>query len=363
MNRVPLSDQPRRGEIETFTIKVAIVFAFAIGIGVLWLARNILILIFVAAMLAAGIAPAVRRIQIMGRYWLKRKIPRGAAVLIVYLPVVIGVLVLALMLLPRLADDGRALMVRLPPLIDQNILTPLEKYVPMDAVREQLRGGVSVPRSSMVIYVRSAGKALGSIVAILVMIAYMLVDAERLRNLMLLVYPPEVRGERRRTLRRMARRMTSWLSAQLLLSGIIGGATFVGFIILGVPYSAALAILAGVCEVVPVLGPTLAAVPALAVALLQSKTQFWCVLVFIVLLQKIENLFIVPKVMSRKVAISPLAVLISFMIGASLFGAIGAIMAMPVAAIVQVTFEEAFVARRERRQNAERSGTLLRRVD
>jgi predicted PurR-regulated permease PerM len=360
---VALPSQQRRGEIETFAIKVAIVCAFGIALTVLWLARHILVLIFVAAMLAAGIAPAVRRIQILGRYWFKRKIPRGAAVLIVYLPVVIGVLLLALMLLPRVASDGRELMTRLPPLIDQNILKPLEKYVPMDAVREQMRGGVSVPRSSVVVYVRSAGKALGSIVAILVMIAYMLVDAERLRNLMLLVYPPEVRGDRRQTLKRMGRRMTSWLSAQLLLSGIIGGATFVGFVILGIPYSVPLAILAGVGEVVPVLGPTLGAIPALALALLQSKTQFWCVLVFIVLLQKIENLFIVPRVMSRKVSISPLAVLIAFMIGASLFGAIGAIMAMPVAAIVQVTFEEAFVARRERRLNSGRSGTLLRRVD
>ena len=67
--------------------------------------------------------------------------------------------------------------------------------------------------------------------------------------------------------------------------------------------------------------------------------------------------------MSKKVSISPLAVFIAFMIGASLLGIVGAIMAIPVAAIVQVAFDEAFVARRERRQDLERAGTLLRKAD
>jgi predicted PurR-regulated permease PerM len=80
-------------------------------------------------------------------------------------------------------------------------------------------------------------------------------------------------------------------------------------------------------------------------------------------LQKVENYFIVPRVMAKKVSISPLAVFIAFMIGASLLGIAGAIMAIPIAAIVQVAFEEVFVSRRERRQDVDRAGTLLRKAD
>jgi predicted PurR-regulated permease PerM len=80
----------------------------------------------------------------------------------------------------------------------------------------------------------------------------------------------------------------------------------------------------------------------------------------VLVLQKLENLFIAPRVMSRKVSISPLAIFIAFMIGASLLGIVGAILAVPVAAMFQVAFEEAFVARRERRQDVERAGTLRR---
>ena len=80
-----------------------------------------------------------------------------------------------------------------------------------------------------------------------------------------------------------------------------------------------------------------------------------------VVFQKLENLFVAPRVMARKVNVSPLTVFIAFMIGASLLGILGAIMAIPVAAIVQVAFDEAFVAHRERRHDSARAGSLLNR--
>lgn len=352
-----------RSELELFAKKVLIVAAAIVLMALLWFARDVLLLVFIAAALAAGIAPAVRRVRLFWRYRFRRKLSRGAAVVIVYLPLVIGVVVLALLIVPRLISDSTELGERLPALIDQNILEPLGRYVPVGPIREQLAHGVAVPRARVFAFMRNAATVVASLFAVMFMIAYMLIDAERLRNLFLLVYPPEVRGERRRTLMRVAKRMSSWLSAQLLLSTIIGIATFVGLVVLRIPYALPLAILAAVGELIPVIGPTVGAIPVLAIALLQSPWQFWSYLAFAVLLQKAENLFIVPRVMASKVSISPLAVFIAFMIGASLLGIIGAIMAIPIAAIAQVAFDEAFVARRERRMDSERAGTLLRKAD
>ena len=152
-----------------------------------------------------------------------------------------------------------------------------------------------------------------------------------------------------------------WLSGQLILSGIIGVATFIGLLILRVPYALPLAIFATFGEMVPVIGPIIGAVPALAIATLQSRWQFWSVLLMAILFQKLENFFIAPHVMSRKVEISPLAVFIAFMLGAAVLGIIGALMAIPIAAIAQVAFEEVFVARRERRHDIARAGTLTKR--
>ncbi len=352
-----------RSELELFTKKVLIVAATVGVAAVLWFARDIVLLIFIAAALAAGIAPAVRRVRLFWRYQFRRKLSRGAAVMIVYMPLVIGAVVLTLLLIPRLSADTSELGARLPVLIDENILKPLERFVPLGSVREQLRDGIELPRSRVFAFMRNAATAVASTLAVLFMIAYMLIDADRLRNLLLLTVPPEVRGRRRRVLMRVGTRMSSWLSGQLLLSMIIGIATFIGLMAMRIPYALPLAILAAIGELIPMIGPTVGAIPVLCVALLQSPWQFWSYLVFAILLQKAENLFIVPRVMAKKISISPLTVFIAFMLGASLLGLVGAIMAIPVAAVAQVAFDEVFVARRERRQDQERAGTLLRKAE
>lgn len=363
LSRFPRPADGGPSELELFTRKVLIFLGILAAAVLLWTARGALLLVFIAAVLAAGISPTVRAVRTRWRYVFRKKLSRGAAVMIVYLPFLVAVLLIGLIIVPRFIADTRELGAKLPSLIEENILKPMERYVPVGVIREELADGVELPRSRVFMYMRNAAAAFASVIAVLFMVAYMLIDAERLRNLFLLIYPPNVRGVRRRTLLRMGKRMSSWLSGQLLLSAIIGVTTFVGLIALRVPYALPLAIIAAVGELIPVIGPTLGAVPALAIALLHSRWQFWAVLVFAVLLQKIENLFIVPRVMSRKVSISPLAIFIAFLIGASLLGAIGAILAVPVAAIVQVAFEEAFVRPRERRLDVERPGTLLRKAD
>jgi len=351
-----------KDDLVLFTKKVAVVTAFILVAALLWVVRDILILIFIAAVLAAGIAPAVHRVRILGRFWFHRNIQRGTAVMIVYLPFLAIVVTILGVVVPLVISDWRELGAQLPALIETNILQPIEKYISMQPVRDALQEGIGTNRS-LFGYVRGAAMAIGATIAVLFMIAYMLIDAHRLRNLILLAYPAEVRGDHRRTLNRMGRKMSSWLAGQLILAAIIGGATFVALLLLRIPYALPLALLAAVGEMVPVLGPILGALPALAIAVLQSPWQFWAVLAFAILLQKFENLFIAPRVMSKKVKVSPLAVIIAFMIGASFLGIVGAIMAIPVVAILQVTVSEAFVAARERRLDVDRAGTLLRRVD
>jgi predicted PurR-regulated permease PerM len=350
-----------RGELETFARKTAIVLAFLAGVALLFAVRHVLILVFIAAVLAAGIAPAVHRVRVIGRHWLHRNMPRGTAVMVVYFPFLILVVLLAVILVPRLIIDAHALSAQLPELLEHNVFTPLEHYVPMGGVRQFIHGGVRVPRSSLFIYARTAASAIASFVAVLFMVVYMLIDVHRLRNMILLLYPANVRGERRRQMTRIGVRMSRWLSGQLVLCAVMGLATFIGLVLLRIPYPLPLALLAALGELVPVIGPILSAIPAMAIALLHSRWQFWSVLAMALLFQKLENFFVAPRVMARKLDISPLAVFIAFMAGGSLFGIAGAIMAIPVAAIVQVAFDEIFVARRERRRDFTRAGTLMRR--
>ncbi|HSP36110.1 MAG TPA: AI-2E family transporter [Thermoanaerobaculia bacterium] len=356
-------DERRASEMETFAKKVGIIAAFAAVIALLWFVREVLLLIFIAAALAAGIAPAVHRVRVYGRFYLHRNINRGTAVMLVYFPFLAAMVTLLLLLVPRLMADWQMLSAQMPVLIDRNILQPLERFVSMKPVRDALHQGISVQRSTVLVYVKHVATAVASVVAVFFMVAYMLIDATRLRNLILLFYPAEVRGDKRAMLNRMARRMTSWLAGQMILAAIVGVATFFFLLFLRLPYALPLAILAMFGEMVPIIGPIVGTAPSLAIALLYSKWQFWSMLAFALLLQKFENLFIAPRVMSNKVHVSPLAIFIAFMIGGSLLGIVGALLAVPCAAIIQVAFDEAFVSRRERRQDVDRAGTLLRRVD
>ena len=355
--------EERYHELETFAKKMGIALSMLIVLTLFWMVRDILILVLVAAVLAAGISPAVYRVRVLSRHWFRHKMNRGSAVMLVYFPFLATVVALLLILVPRLMEDWSQLSAQLPGLIEANILRPLEHYISVQPVRDAMRNGITIERSTMIGYARSVVTMVASVVAVFFMVAYMLIDAPRLRNLILLFYPAEKRGEKQRMLHRMSRRMSSWLSGQMILAALMGVSTFVWLLVLRLPYALPLAILATFGEMVPVIGPILGTTPALMIAILHSRWQFWAMLIFALVAQKLENLFIAPRVMSRKVSISPLAIFIAFMMGAALLGIVGAILAVPVAAIVQVAFDEAFVSRRERRMDDTRSGRLLRRVD
>lgn len=347
-----------RGELELFTRKALIAAAVVVGILFLWSIRRVLILILIAGILAAGVSPAVHRVRVFARHYLGRRVPRGTAVVLVYVPFLLAAALFAIFGLPAIFSEGRDMAARLPVLIEQNILGPLAPYLPVDEIRKLFETGKE--DVDLFPWIRGAVNLVASIAIVLVLIVYMMVDAERLRNLFLLFYPARERGRRRKMVLRLSRRMSSWLAGQLLLAVIVGSATLVLLLALRIPYAFPLALVAAIGEMIPVVGPVVSAVPALFLALFLSPWQFWAVLAGAIVIQQVENYFLVPRIMGEKISVSPLAIFVAFLIGGSLLGIIGAILAIPVSAILQVTFEEAFVAQRERRQDPGRKGRLVR---
>jgi predicted PurR-regulated permease PerM len=349
----------RPNDLKTFARKLAIVLAF-VGLGILlWKIRHVLVVIYIAAVLAAGIAPVVRRVQVWTRIWTRRRIRRGTAVLIVYLPFLTVAIIVGALLIPRLLLETRSLFSELPALLEETVLQPLEAYIPIEEMRrmvtEQNREN-GIPIFNIVINTLTA---ITAIVSVIFMVAYMLIDGDRLRNMILLLFPAEQRAARSATIRRLSRRMSHWLGAQLILALIVGLATFVGLVALRIPYAIPLALLATIGEMIPVIGPILGAIPVLLIAITLSPWQFWGALALAILIQQAENYLLVPRLMGSRVSISPLAVFIAFLVGASLYGIVGALLAVPSAVIIQILFEEHFLLARERRQTRGRRGTVI----
>ncbi len=142
--------------------------------------------------------------------------------------------------------------------------------------------------------------------------------------------------------------MSAWLGGQLLLGTIIGTTSAIGLWALGIPFFYVLALISGIGELIPVVGPILAAIPALAIAATVSLKKVLFVLIFFFLQQQFENHFLVPKVMSRQVGVSPVTVIVALLIGGKLLGIVGAILAVPTAAILLVVASELLGERDER---------------
>ena len=177
-------------------------------------------------------------------------------------------------------------------------------------------------------------------VTILILSFYMLVDSQQTVRTFVRLFPRTERPRVEDACLRVTAKVSAWLGGQLLLAGIIGGSAALALWLFGVPYFYVLALIAGVGEMVPVVGPLLAAIPAVAVALTVSPALGLGVAVFFFLQQQFENHVLVPKIMSRQVGVSPVIVISALLIGGSLLGIVGAILAVPSAAILQVLFEE-----------------------
>jgi predicted PurR-regulated permease PerM len=156
-----------------------------------------------------------------------------------------------------------------------------------------------------------------------------------------------VRVENRARAKRIANDATikvgAWLGGQLLLGAIIGATATIGFWLIGVPYFYVLGLIAAIGEQVPVVGPIMAAVPAILLGWTVSPQTALIVAVYCWTQQFIENNFLVPRIMERQVGVSPVTIMVALLIGSSLLGLPGAILAVPTAAIVQVIVQELLV--------------------
>jgi predicted PurR-regulated permease PerM len=167
-----------------------------------------------------------------------------------------------------------------------------------------------------------------------------MVDGGGLVTVFVRLFPRDKRAQVESACRRVTNKVSAWLGGQLLLAGIIGSTAALGLFLMGVPFFYVLALIAGIGEMIPIVGPILSAVPAIAVALSVRPALALGVIVFFVAQQQLENHLLVPKIMQRQVGISPVFVIIALLIGGSLLGVIGAILAVPTAAILQVVFQE-----------------------
>jgi predicted PurR-regulated permease PerM len=313
----------------------------------LYLVRDTLLLIYVAGLIAVGISPLVDAIE-QQRVITRIRVPRWAAILSVYVVLFTVVVLFVMLMVPPLASQARDFVAVAPDLISrgqrwlvqQGILG--RELTIGEAVRQAPGGGSDAVGTVASAIWGFVGGVFG-VLTILIVAFYLLVDAEGIVRAMVRLFPRAERARVRDAFQRAAGKVSAWLAGQLLLGAIIGTTAAIGLWILGVPYFYVLALIAGIGELIPIVGPVLAAIPAIAVAFSVSPALALGVGLFFIVQQQVENHILVPKIMSRQVGISPVVVIMALLVGGSLLGIVGAILAVPTAAILQVLFQELLV--------------------
>ena len=178
------------------------------------------------------------------------------------------------------------------------------------------------------------------LVTVLILTFYLLVDSGSLHRFLIQLFPRRDRARVDAAARTITMKVSAWLGGQLVLAAIIGSTSALGLWLLGIPFFYVLALISAIGEMIPIVGPVLAAIPAIAVAGTVSLKKVLFVIVFFIVQQQIENHLLVPKVMERQVGVSAVTVIVALLIGGKLMGVAGAILAVPTAAILQVLLTE-----------------------
>ena len=323
-------------------LAVGVVIVLAV-VGLAVAARNVLVLMFIAVILASGLQPVIA--------WLRAhlSIGRGLAILLVYglfLAIVVG---MVLVIVPAAISQLDRTIASLPPFFERarawaSTLQPaaLARTVGalVNAAAAALKPPDGAPSTGQVVqFGLTLAETFTTVATLLTVVYFWLTEQARLQRYALAFVPQPRRRHARDVWNAAETRLGMWVRGQLILMSTLGIATGTAYTLLGVPSAILLGLLAALAEAIPIVGPFLGAVPAVLVAATISPQLALSVAAVYLVVQLVEGNVLVPLVMRNTTGISPFLVILSILIGGAAGGFVGALLAVPIAAAGEVLIE------------------------
>ncbi len=339
---MPASQDKITIEISSLTmIKVLIIILLVFF---LFFIRQIILLVFVSLILASAFDPWVDYMQ-------KHKMPRVVGVLIIYAIVFLVLGFATYSIIPPIAIEVSQLANDFP-VYWENINSSLQNFRAfstdhglndnisgsLKAVQDALSGGVFST-------IWSFFGGVVSFFIIMMITFYMTVDEQALKRMLRSTIPVKYQPYFTYIVNRMQEKIGLWLRGQLLLSFIIFILTLIVLTIAGVKYALVLALFAGITEIIPYIGPFIGLVPAVFIAFTQSPMLALIILIAYLIIQQLENNFIVPQVMKKAVGLNPIVTIVVMLVGFQIAGVLGVLLAIPVTTAAGVLFEDIFFSK------------------
>jgi predicted PurR-regulated permease PerM len=340
-----LSSPPHTWPFRRVVWATLVLVAVALSFGLLYRFYQVVLILYIAMLLGTAIRPAVAWLQ-------HRGLPRMAGVLLVYcllLALLVGFL---LLLFPLIVQQGITIAAAVPGYYQSlrawlgsspnTLMVRLGEFLPVTLPSLGL-GAQTGPQVAA-----SAGQALGYVtgaveivffaIVILLLTFHWTLDGPRTLQSWLLLLPQHKRESVSDLVTAMETTVGFYMAGQGVLCLVIGVLSLAAYLLIGLPNALVLALVAGVLEAVPMVGPLLGAIPAVVVALSIAPSQAVWVIIASVVIQQLENTLLVPRVMRKAVGVNPFVSLLALFAFGSLFGVAGALMAIPTAAMLQLLF-------------------------
>ena len=318
----------------------------ALGFWLLYQYDQVVLSVLIALVLGTVIRPVVT--------WLHRRgLPRFASTVLVYLLLLTLLAGFVLLLFPLIVEQGGMLAAAVPGYYQSlrawlvgypnQVLVRLGAFLPLAlpglASNQQTGQQMLAFAGQAVGYGATAANVIFMSTAILLLAFHWTLDGPRTIQSLLLLAPKEQRAGAGELIAAMSSKLNFYIAGQGVLCLTVAVMALAAYLLIGLPNALVLALVAGVMELIPLVGPLLGAIPAMAIALAIAPSKLIWVIVATLIIQQIENAVLVPRVMRKAVGVNPFISLLAIFAFGSLFGFAGALMAVPLAAIIQLLLD------------------------
>jgi predicted PurR-regulated permease PerM len=348
-----VTPDPRPVPYKTILATVGIVLATALLLLLIRATRQVLTWMVIAAFFAVALYPAVNWLESRARW-----IPRSLATLVVFLLLILGIAGIITAFVIPLAREAAQLAAQAPKLIGDaragrgpvgHLMERFHVLNYLQSHQDQIQGYLSGLGGGVLGFVQGTATTIAGTLTILVLAYLMALEGPKIVQSTLAIFDDPRRAKRvRRVGADCARTITGYITGNLLISAIAGGLTFLVLTLLDVPYAGLLALFVAIADLIPLVGATLGAIVVTIAGFTQSVRAGVIIIVFFVVYQQVENHVLQPLIFARTVQLNPLSALVAILIFTQLAGILGALLAIPIAGMIQIIVRDVWDHRRGR---------------
>ncbi len=332
----------RQDTINISTVTILKIVMIGLLLWFAWVIRDILLIFLISVIVSSAIDPVA---DFLTRF----KVPRMLSVSLVYVAFFGLVVLIGFLIVPPVSQQFEAIK---NADVYQTFASKIGVYretLSQSSIGRALDNSIKEIANNFggTLFATTKGVVTGlvSIITIMVISFYLAVEESGMKNFIKHLAPFRHQAYVMRLVNKIQRKMGAWFLGQIILSAVIFGLVFIGLTVLKVKFALVLALVAGLLEIIPIIGPFVSGALAVFFAFLQSPTLAVAVIILWVVTQQLESHIIVPVVMSRSVGINPVLVILSVLVGATLGGIVGALIAIPVVSGISVFINDVIEGR------------------